>query len=267
MGPAGDEVAVTHVSLFAGIGGIDLAAEWAGFRTIAQVERDPYCIRVLEKHWPEIHRVAEIRDFPDQGYGAVTLVSGGDPCPIRSRARSTWGTKHPDLSGYFLAVVGKLRPRWVVRENVLASDVVDFEAALDCLGYGTVIIRTSAASFTAQRRIRDFVVGSLKKTWRSEAIKLFEYAGNGRHHKTFCETGPLAPCLTAHHKRYDSRDGLVWDGQVRIIDSDERIKLSGFPAGWLEGLSETRIARVTGNCCVPQQVYPILRAIAEVEKR
>ncbi len=257
---------IKHVSLFTGIGGIDLSAEWAGFETIAQVERDPYCIRVLEKHWPGVHREREIRDFPDGDYGSVTLVSGGDPCPIRSRARSIHGTKHPDLSGYFLAVVGRMRPKWVVRENVLASDDVDFEAALDCIGYYTVIIRTSAAPFTAQRRIRDFVVGSIKKTWPSKAIELFEFAGYGRHSKTFIKEGPVAPCLTAHHKRYDSRDGLVWEGRVRIIDTDERIKLSGFPDSWLEGLSESRIAKLTGNCCVPQQVYPILKAIADIEQ-
>ena len=257
---------MTHVELFAGIGGIGIAAEQAGFRTVAQVERDPYCLKILEKHWPGVHRCREIRDFPDQDYGAVTLVSGGDPCPVRSKARSIHGTKHPDLSGYFLAVVGRLWPRWVVRENVLAPDVVDFEAALDCLGYRTVIIRTSAAPFTSQRRIREFIVGSVEDSWPSKAIKLFEYAGNGRHSKTFYSKGPVAPCLTAHHKRYDSRDGLIWEGRARIIDSGERIKLSGFPADWLDGLSETRIAKVTGNCCVPAQVYPILQAIAEVER-
>lgn len=61
---------MTHVSLFTGIGGIDLAAEWAGFRTIVQVERDPYCLKVLERHWPEVHRCREIRDFPDEWFWA-----------------------------------------------------------------------------------------------------------------------------------------------------------------------------------------------------
>jgi hypothetical protein len=45
---------MTHLSLFSGIGGLDLAAEWAGFETIGFVERDRYCQRVLRRHWPGV---------------------------------------------------------------------------------------------------------------------------------------------------------------------------------------------------------------------
>jgi DNA (cytosine-5)-methyltransferase 1 len=53
---------MTHVSLFSGIGGLDLAAEREGFRTILQVENDDYCQRVLARHWPEVPRIADIRE-------------------------------------------------------------------------------------------------------------------------------------------------------------------------------------------------------------
>lgn len=53
---------LTHLSLCSGIGGFDLAAEWAGFTTIAFVEIDPYCQKVLKKHWPDTPIIGDIRD-------------------------------------------------------------------------------------------------------------------------------------------------------------------------------------------------------------
>lgn len=50
---------MTHFSLFSGIGGLDLAAEWAGFRVVGQCEFADYPTRVLEKHWPDVPRIAE----------------------------------------------------------------------------------------------------------------------------------------------------------------------------------------------------------------
>jgi DNA (cytosine-5)-methyltransferase 1 len=143
-------------SLFTGCGGFDYGLQQAGMRIVWQCEKDKLCQRLLRKHWPDITLHEDITK--DNDYEPVDLVCGGDPCQSRSRAKGTWRSKHPDLSGYFLAVVGRLQPRWVVRENVPAPDVVAFVTALEVLGYRVVIVSANSALLTAQNRERDFNV-------------------------------------------------------------------------------------------------------------
>ncbi len=263
---------VNHLDLFSGIGGFSLGLGWAGFKTVAFCESDRKCRKVLKKHWPGIIIFPDVKELPQYDFQAeinnrIDLIAGGDPCPIRSRARSNGASKHPDLSGYFLAVVGKLRPRWVVRENVLAPDDIDFYISLELLGYRTVVIRANSFPLTAQNRTRDFIIGCHKRSKVSGFHKLFK-----RQSRDWLDTQGNTqaegyPCLTTHRKRYDSRDGYIWDGRhLRVADKDERIKLAGFPPGWLDGFSETACARMLGNAVVPQIPYLIGKAIIEANK-
>src|SRR5256885_1463792 len=71
---------LTHGSLFAGIGGLDLGFERAGIKTVWQVEIDEYCRRVLEKHFPEAERFRDIRECGAHNLRAVDILSGGFPC-------------------------------------------------------------------------------------------------------------------------------------------------------------------------------------------
>src|SRR5690554_2955048 len=220
---------LTHFSLFTGIGGIDLAAEWAGFETVGQCEINKTCLEILNRHWPDVPKWGDIRDVVKQPLEIknITVVSGGDPCPVRSRARRVGKCSSPDLSGYFLAVVGQMRPGWVVRENVPASDDVDFATGLGCLGYRAVIIRTDAGPVTGQNRQRDFIVGCVETAKLRQLVELPQFAAGQISLTASVTERQVIPCLTTRADRYDTRDCYIWDGQLRILDSEERERLAG----------------------------------------
>ena len=160
---------LTHLSLFSGIGGLDLAAEAAGFRTVGQCEWADYPTKVLEKHWPDVPRWRDIRTltkesfFEKTGLRTVDVVSGGFPCQPFSVAGKQGG-KEDDryLWPEMLRVCRELRPRWIICENVpgivnLALDTV--LADLEREGYTAQTFIVPACGVDApHKRDRVFIV-------------------------------------------------------------------------------------------------------------
>lgn len=108
-------------SLFSGIGGIELGLERAGMGPVLwQAESDPYCQRVLEKHWPGVRRYADVRDV--QETEPVDLICGGFPCQDISLAGAGAGIegKRSGLWSEFDRCLRLVRPRFAIVENVTA---------------------------------------------------------------------------------------------------------------------------------------------------
>lgn len=109
-----------HGSLFSGIGGFDLAAQWMGWENVFQVEIDGYCQRVLQKNFPNVKRYGDIREFDGTQYkGQVDIISGGFPCQPFSVAGKRKGTEDERaLWPQMLRTIREVQPSYVVAENV-----------------------------------------------------------------------------------------------------------------------------------------------------
>lgn len=110
---------LTVGSLFSGIGGLDLGLEWAGMETRWQVENDPFCQTILNKHWPDIPLYGDIHDLDPAELEPVDLICGGFPCQPVSLAGKREAQNDPRwLWPEFFRIVRFLRPSYVLVENV-----------------------------------------------------------------------------------------------------------------------------------------------------
>ena len=109
---------------FAGIGGFSYAADKlvGGFKTTQFIEINPFCQKILNKHWPNIPIHNDINTFT-AGIGQFDCITGGFPCQDISVAGRQEGITEESRSGLFyslMRVIRMVRPRFVVLENVAA---------------------------------------------------------------------------------------------------------------------------------------------------
>jgi DNA (cytosine-5)-methyltransferase 1 len=252
---------MTHLSLFTGIGGLDLAAEMAGFCTVGQVEIDDYCNRVLEHHWPGVPKWRDVRDVTvesvqQRGIGEITVLSGGFPCQPFSEAGKRRGAADDRyLWPEMLRIIQELQPRWVVGENVFGFVDMGLDKSLfDLEGAGytcQAFIIPACAVGAPHKRNRVFIIG----------CSLSNHPGNGN--SKFQEPYQAAPATRFINKQIT--DGL--EAGWREVGFTERWKCEPGVGRMVHGFSgrvDPRI-KALGNAVSPAQAYPIFRAIMEIE--
>lgn len=287
---------LTHLSLFSGIGGIDLASEWAGFTTVGQCEWKDFQTAVLTKHWPDVPRWRDIRTLTKESFNertglqTVDLISGGFPCQPFSVAGNRKGEDDDRyLWPEMRRVISEIKPTWVLGENVpgiidLALDKVLSD--LEGEGYEVQAFIIPAAGVGApHRRKRVFILGYSKHNGQlaKQKLRSNEATSDQRRTEEQEQTGEFN--RTDRSTDVSSIRGSESRGQRDASDSESRRVERQFPSGsetrgscggnwWAvepelgrvaNGIPD-RVDRLTGlgNAVVPYQVYPILKYIVEI---
>jgi DNA (cytosine-5)-methyltransferase 1 len=271
---------LTHGSLFSGIGGFDLAAQWAGFENIFQVEIDKFCQKINEKNFPNTNKYFDIKQFSGNEYAnRINVISGGFPCQPFSVAGKRKGTSDDRaLWGEMFRVIDTVKPQWIIAENVpglltIESGLVLEQCFIDLESSGytaSAFIIPALAKDAPHKRDRIWIVANRNDIVSDELYK--------SRKKTWEEKSSLvvksSPRLLSKHTTDTNQQGL--QGGMQPIFNTEHYR--GQNQTWNENWYEvaTRLCRVDdgvsnrvdrlkslGNAIVPQVAYEIFNAIKQ----
>lgn len=249
-----------HGSLFSGIGGFDLAAEWMGWENVFHCENNEFCKKILKYHWPNAKSYGDIKtaDF-SEWRGKVDVVSGGFPCQRFSVAGNQVGDE--TFIREMLRAIGEIKPCSVVAENV--GNILNkkfkyylnlFISGLENQGYETpVIFDCSADAFglpTLERHVWFITQANGKRQERSPKEEIQEK----RTRKGEFSGG--------HQREYDR-----W----KLPDSRVCELGKGVSEGLdIETISKTKwhgeSIQAIGNGINPQVAYEIFKSIEQMNR-
>jgi DNA (cytosine-5)-methyltransferase 1 len=285
-----------HGSLFSGIGGFELAAEWMGWENTFHCEFNEFGSKVLSHYWPESKHYGDITksdfsEFRDR----IDILTGGFPCQPYSAAGKRKGkddARH--LWPEMLRVIREVKPRYIVGENVyglvtwnggLVFDEVCTD--LEAEGYAVWPIVIPAAAVNAPHR-RDrvwFVAYRYSNRWEHGNIeegsrksreweKLNDnYKNGGVGLATDSENARLSPCTERprqeqSRRRDEPMGARQWQGfptESPVCSGDD-----GIPSQ-LDGITFSKwrneSIKAYGNAIVPQVAYQIFKAIEDHDYR
>lgn len=254
---------LTHFSLFSGIGGLDLAAEMAGFQTVAQCEWEDYPTKVLEKHWPDVPRWRDIRTLTGESFYEKTgiripdCVSGGFPCQPHSLSGKRLASHDErDLWGELVRVFCETHAKWLVAENVpglLSSEDGRFFGRVlrDLANMGCNAFWYCFPAYAAGAKFWGARV-AIVATSDSERFNCLDKVQSIKSKDQYCKVMESA-----------------WPRQTYLrfhVERSERDTNSGIPRNDDGVPTALDRFKCLGNAVVPQQFYPIFQAIADIER-
>jgi len=281
---------MNHLDLFSGIGGFAYAAQqvWGEEHNIvAFVEKDKYCQKVLNKHWPEVPIFDDIKEFRYDKTEAVDLLTGGFPCQPFSVAGKRKG-KSDDryLWPEMFRVIQEAKPTWIIGENVpgiinmgLETTVLDLEAE----GYEVELLVLPACGVGAwHQRYRVWIIAHNARMGRQEGAeqtirsKVQESEGSESEHicKALSNVRIIANSNTERLQRSGETGNISSKGQdydklsARCSENAKMWSVEPNVGRVANGIPN-RVDRLKGlgNAIVPQCVMPIMWAIKKIEKK
>jgi DNA (cytosine-5)-methyltransferase 1 len=246
---------LTHGSLFSGIGGFDLAAEWIGWENKFHCEWNEFGQKVLKYYWPNSELFTDITKSDFKKYAnQIDILTGGFPCQPYSSAGKRLGKEDErHLWPEMLRVIREVAPRYVVGENVrgltnwnggLVFDEVCTD--LENLGYQVApfIIPASAVNAPHQRERVWFVAycnnARLQKTWAKQQTTRIEQHRELFSNASDSDSNGFNQCYSEHEK-YSSK--TRFDALNDVNENDERRNVANPNSNGLERCISSHINR------------------------
>jgi len=288
-----------HGSLFSGIGGFDLAADWMQWENVFHCEREPFAQRVLAYYWPESKLYEDVTTFDATKYrGTIDVLTGGFPCQPYSAAGKRLGKDDErHLWPQMLRIIREIAPRYIIGENVYGlvswSDGLVFEEIcldLEAEGYEVqpYILPASAVGAPHERRRVWFIAyanhggcTSTKTTKRKQREPKFNHGFKIRHsfstisgkRVTSYTVGKRSQCKQTYGKLGRKRLRKLGESkkQWQTFPTESPIcgANDGLP-GKLDGITLSKWRKESikgyGNAVVPQVVYQLFKTIEAYDK-
>jgi len=245
-------------------------------RTVAFCEREPAAQHWLSEHWPAVPIFDDVCTLSGESFrGSVDLIAGGFPCQPFSVAGKQKGTEDErHLWPHFARLIGEIRPRWVLAENVpglrtIAADLVLED--LEKLGYTSWPLVVGADDVGApHRRKRVWIVARYGLADADRSVGEPTVAGlEGQRPDAGEPQKPESRHAGAH--RWPARPGepqYEWEAP-RLFVAGMGNATDGLPR-WVAGYTSAHrreALKALGNAVVPQVVEVVGRAILECERR